>query len=426
MSEIRDFIVNDLKQRMARHSQCMSFVEKVISVLLAEAFSSTAYEIITVAMHGSSSLDAGEALIARLVYAIFITLYAPCMAWMLTKWGPKGFSFTAVIMQAHAKLCPVLLAWGWKDCASQLDTWAGEELWDEFVVASSLTILVVITQAVPAVHKSKAAVAAGGASDTLCARFMTAPSSLMLTLGYVWNVVATWVVGKVQEISDLDFMIQGLYTVIASVIITVVSVLLTTETTSSAVAVDAENLQSGDKKATHSFEDWTGLGHVKFSSTFTAILSFIYAWAFLNLTDDFGFGVMFGCSSYSKCSYQSNFVYAIVISAILPVCSFTLHTWKELEDQSPRLSKAISLQLNAMMLTTGWAWMNFYTTYMTAETSDVEAGHKVMLYIFSSVVIIVMHSIIAFILQRTAEGLLRIHRKQIDVMNKDKENIMSE
>merc|ERR1712232_756233 len=101
---------------------------------------------------------------------------------------------------------------GWKNWASQLDTLAGSEIYDELAVALVLTIMVVAAQMMPCFMRAKNNVGAGGDADTLCARFATLPGNFMLTIGYVWNQVLSWIVGKVQGL-ETDPTYHFLFTI---------------------------------------------------------------------------------------------------------------------------------------------------------------------------------------------------------------------
>lgn len=342
------------------------------------------------------------------------------MGWALTKHARANqSSFIGIALHSHASVCPVLLAWGWKDWASQLDTWAGKKLWHELLVAIILTIFVATPQILPCFQKFKAAVAGGGPSDTLLARYMILPASFLLTLGYTWNVVATWVVGKIQNTQSAPtfhfiFTVQFVYSVIVGVAITVVSVKIV-GFAAKRKAADAEKGE-GETQAMHNARDWVGLEQQNCLQLVPGILAFVYGWALLDAMDDLAFGIMFHCSSYSTCSYQSNFVYAMSVMVAFAGFTFLLDRFREFSQDSPMLCKAVDLQINAMVLTVGWAWINFYTQYMSGASKGSPfdtAEHSVVLYVASDVVILVLHSTAQFILTRTHQGLtLRLQRTQ--------------
>eukprot|EP00440_Ansanella_granifera_P059963 gb/GFBE01064990.1/.p1 GENE.gb/GFBE01064990.1/~~gb/GFBE01064990.1/.p1 ORF type:complete len:427 (+),score=72.48 gb/GFBE01064990.1/:1-1281(+) len=392
-------VTKDLKDKLNHQSHISVFQQKVLAVLLGEVLSSTVYEALSVAMAGSDALTNAQALIARSIYAVAISVYSPVMSWLLSNTHGK-YAFMATVASNHANICPVLLAWGWKNWAAALDTWAGAELWDEIVVAVVLTLLVVAVQAMPCYSKSKAKILAG--EGTLVTRFLVLLSSFGLTLGYVWNTVATYAVGKVQKLESsyhFDFLIQGVYTIIIGTAITVIIVQLKKHGGGPAPTSDVE--AQVEKVAA-----WTGLDAVasNLKSLVCTVLSFIYGWGLLDTSDDFGFGIMFQCSSYSACSYQSNFVYAMIVTGAFAQGSAILNRCKQSEACGPALSQAISLQTNAMVLTVGWAWMNFYSTFMSDATKTVGPGMSVLLYFTCMLVIFMFNSLSNFVLAMAETG----------------------
>jgi len=431
METVKQILIDDLMRQLHRQTQLMAFVEKILCVLLAEAFSSTVYEILSVIIAPNSALTNVQQLIARSIYAVLISIYNPIVGWLLARSAASRQStFLGIAAHSHAALCPVLLAWGWKDWASQLDVVAGPAVWDELVVALVLTFLVVSAQVMPCFKRAKAAVAAaGGESDTLCARFAVLPGCFMLTLGYVWNEVISWIVGKVQGLEPTPsyhflFTIQFAYAVLACIIITVVSVYITKTVEvwkKSFTDVEKAVMHPREVSVVHNLKDWAGLEGAYVVEIVPAILAFVYGWAVLDTADDFGFGVMFSCSSYSACSYQSNFVYAVVCSAGFAIGAMVLHSFKHFEHESALMCKAVALQINAMILTVGWAWMNFYSTIMSDATSKSpfnSAGQKISIYVVSTIVIWLVHAVFQFILQRTNQGLQAKLKKSMEALEK--------
>lgn len=409
MQTIKKVLMDDLHSKLGHSAHIQVFLQKVLAVLLGEVLSSTAYEIITVIMVGDGSMSNAQALIARSIYAVLISIYAPVAECMIKKRVKNPQSFWGCTALSHANICAVLLAWGWKNWAAALDTFAGAELWDEAVIALAMTILVVAAQSAPCFGKNKAAVAAGGDEDTVMARFMVIPASLGLTLGYLWNLVATYFVSKVQALESsyhFDFMIQAVYALIACTSCTV-------------IVCQLKKPRPIENGRSQSVNDWSGLtaapeGHLK--ALTCTVLSFVYGWALLDTCDDWGFGVMFNCSSYSACSYQSNFAYSLAITICFTGTSFLLCRLKDFEPSDSKLSQAVSLQINAMVLTVGWAWMNFYSTIMSDATSGEPAGTKVLEYFSSMLCIVVLHSLSQFIATRTHAGWVRKTNEALETL----------
>lgn len=408
MDKLNGFILQQYQSNLAHRNLMMAFVQNVLSVLLAVACSNTVYQILTVIIPDQPLLD-------RSIYAVLITIYSPLISWLLSKsaWA-KGESFLALGLQFHGQICPVLLAWGWKDWASELDTWAGPELWDELIVALSLTCIVALMQSVPCCKRLQVAVAAGGESDTVLARFVIFPNSLFLTLGYAWNTVATYFVGKVQNLEHgyhFKFGVQAAYSLIAGAAITVIIVRLTRMTAGKEgeIACGTTNDRGIDD-----LHDWAGTFSLTWVKLITRSLSFVYAWAILDTMDDWAFGVMFDCSSYSKCSYQSNFYYSIVVTVFFALGVALLRRWQAFDESRVVLSKAIALQINAMMLTVGWAWMNFYSVYMTSAAKDADDEVMILLYVIVSAQICLFTSIFNYIFHRANLGDIRLYKKIVE------------
>lgn len=412
MDVVRGILLEQIRLRLQSHAQVESFVMKVVCVILAEGLSNTFYRGMTAIIAGDGTMTDLQALIARSMYVAFVTLYAPVVAWVIekTKWIMTGRSFPATSIKLQRKVCPVLLAWGWKDWAAQLDTWAGAELWDEAAVAICLTVVVVVLQTIPVYIQAKRGVAAGGSEDRLIRRIFIFPSSMMLTLGYVWNLVATWFVTQVQDqyhrptddpAYAYQFMVQATYTVVLGILVAVFSVrILLARAESKHVSVDSH---------------WDGPGQTAWSDVALSTMSFVYAWAVLDSCDDWGFGLMFNCTSPTVCSYQSNFVYSCCVTVCFAICAITLNRWQQFEER-PMITTMIGLQINAMILTVGWAWMNFYTVFMSSATQQTRASTAFAVHILVLIVIIVFTSIVMYALESIRRDQTSRSRQQIDAL----------
>jgi hypothetical protein len=315
-------------------------------------------------------------------------------------------------MKLKTKICPVLLAWGWKDWAAQLDKWAGEELWDETAVAVCLTVVVVVLQKLPIYIEAKKGVTAGGSEDNLVRRILIIPGSMMLTLGYVWDMVATWFVNKVQHlIMAVDsqdsgayahkFMAQAVYTLFIGIAITLVSAQIHKSDT--------------EMRGASSDNHWDGPGQTALSDVALSTMAFVYAWAVLRSCDDFGFGLMFNCTSATTCSYQSNFVYSGCVTICFATCATLLNTWQQFNN-GPTLKTMLGLQINAMVLTVGWAWMNFYTVFMSSVTRQIEADTSVVVYLLMLVFIQISTSMVIFVIQSVRRDLTARSKQRIEAL----------
>eukprot|EP00928_Gymnodinium_smaydae_P044802 TRINITY_DN29906_c0_g1_i1.p1 TRINITY_DN29906_c0_g1~~TRINITY_DN29906_c0_g1_i1.p1 ORF type:complete len:452 (-),score=35.33 TRINITY_DN29906_c0_g1_i1:447-1754(-) len=407
--EIAAHITHETKLEIVGQQRLMRFVSKCLTVLLAEGLSNTCYQILEDVMVADGQLDTVQALLARSIYAVLITLYATVMSWVSSKSArAKKTDFLGLCLQLHATVCPVLLAWGWKDWAAALDKWSGPELWDEVVVAISLTLVVAVAQAFPCFRRFKAAVAEGGESDTLLARIVILPSNLGLTLGYVWNMVATYFVQKVQSLNGLHhyvFAIQAAYTLIVGVSVTFTLLAI-------AQRAEKQKSDSSDPGKPDKMYEWGGAVQKTWTDLLCSVLAFVYAWALLDSCDDWAFGVMFGCSGPTACSYQSNFVYAMTITVVFSYFSSVLCTWQQLESENTSLGKAISLQINAMVLTVGWAWMNFYSAWTSHATKGASVLHTMIVYVIVLIFIVVFVALFNFVFQKVSI-VTGARRKQI-------------
>lgn len=406
MSSVSEIALDDLKAKLRHQAHISLFQQKVLAVLLGEVLSSTVYEILSAAMAGDESLSNAQALIARSIYAVLISIYSPAMGWLLSKRSHDKDTFFATVMKNHAAICPILLAWGWKNWAAALETFAGADLWDEVVVALFLTVFVSAAQSAPCFGANKAKIMAGGDEATLMARFMVLPSSFGLTLGYVWNAVTTYFVGKLQQIYPhfvfFNFAIQFTYTFIAAFLCTAMTMQLKNRSSSE----QDPHAASKTDAPLQQLNSWSGLtvAESNLKDLACTVLSFVYGWALLDLCNNFAFNTMFRCSSYSTCSYQSNFAYAFCVTLVFTASSSVLHMCERHADEDAGLMQAIELQIHAMILTVGWAWMNFYSTLMSNATSPAHHGVKVFLYVISLFVIFVFNSVTEFVLQKAHNG----------------------
>lgn len=156
----------------------------------------------------------------------------------------------------------------------------------------------------------------------------------------------------------------------------------------------------------HQLNAWSGLavGESTCKDVTCTILSFVYGWALLDLCNNFAFNAMFGCSSYSTCSFQSNFVYAFCVTMVFSTSCSVLHMCERHTDDHAGLAQAIKLHINAMILTVGWAWMNFYSTLMSDATAMSPPGISILLYVISLLIVFVFNSVTEFILQKAHNG----------------------
>mmetsp|Transcript_1957 Transcript_1957/g.2247 ORF Transcript_1957/g.2247 Transcript_1957/m.2247 type:complete len:97 (+) Transcript_1957:1-291(+) len=76
--------------------------------------------------------------------------------------------------------------------------WTDHPGWDELVTAIVLTLIVAVMELLPCYKRAKAGVDAGGASDSLSARYKTLPSYFVLAIGRLWNEFITWPISELQ------------------------------------------------------------------------------------------------------------------------------------------------------------------------------------------------------------------------------------
>jgi len=432
MGKTELFILQELYQREKLHNLQVGFAQKVLNVLLAEAVSNTFFQFLLVWLDSSDGM-----LAARTLYAVLISIFAPMVSLSLAKSQiTKGVTFLAITMSLVGKICPVLLAWAWKDWAKQLDSWAGTGLWDEVSVAVALTIIVAAAQATPCYARAQHAVKSGE-NDTLWARMAVLPGNLGLTLGFVWNMVARYFVGEVQEWEsaqnwEYQFLVQFVYTVVFGLFAAFVTTVLHRQRTARAAHVDAEKTEANtdhgevehatqsSKQLNDMMHDWSN--HMAgWIPQLLSILSFIYAWAFLDLSDAWGLGVICWCESSSACSYQNNFLYALATTVACTYSAKMLHACQQAIDSSGFIANVISLQLNAMMLTVGWTWMNFYTGYMDYVTRHDESNSAavVMTYITVLFVLTVAIAKVNYVFQRACIALAKYSERMMEELEKD-------
>jgi hypothetical protein len=403
-------MLDDITVQHGRNALVMSFVQKVISVLLAEAFSNTAYTALLIL------IGQDQQLVARTIYAVFVTIYSPFMAWLITNKCScaQGASFLATSLQLHATICPVFVAWGWKDWVNQVHDKTGSHQGEDLILASSATLIVICLQALPCFGRYQKVVASGGKESTLLARYATLPATLNLTCGFCWKVAATRPIDNLQDeykSFGYKFSIQMAYAVVTGVVAIALNICGGNRNKAKSLR-EIEKTHEEKESHHHAFgfhafgeNDGTmSFGRTCLNCIMT-IMAFVYAWAFLDSVDDFSFGLMFRCLSYAKCSQEANFATALVVTTALIPSAIVMHKCREHETFD--LTTVINLQLNAMMLTVGWMWMNWYTVLMDLLTHKAEGGMKIMMYSQVLAVFSVFTSALYFIFKRTDIGLTK-------------------
>lgn len=430
-------IIDDIRTRHENHVLVMSYIQKVISVLLSEALSNTVYECCR------AVLGEEHKLLSRTLYAVFVTLYSPFIAWFIAHSRcAKGESFLAMSLRLHGSLCPVLLAWGWKDWADQLHDEPGEHPFlRDIGIAVTLTFTVIILQSVPCFSRSRQAIAKGGTYDTLLARYATVPASLGLTAGYCWNLVSTYYLDAIEKLAkgyDFAFTVQMVHALILGAAASAVSIYVRNfDARNAPIVAKAADVEKAQDETNHHAvkhdthwrfrprtmttyvtdiaSNWTGSLHQTSLHCMTTIMSFQYAWAFLDTMDAFALGLMFECQSYSQCSQQVNFLIALVFTTFFVPIARVLDQCKEYGGKDHvQLNTMISLQMNALMLSNGWSWMHWYSTLMSHFVSRAPSeGVRVILYIQTFLVFLVFTSIIYFIFERLEIGWTTHYEKVI-------------
>jgi hypothetical protein len=369
-----------------------------------EAFSNTVYGILLICI----GKEKDRQLLCRTIYALFVTFYSPLIAWLITKTCANKTSYLAMCLQFHALICPVMLAWGWKDWADAFHAAEFNGIVPDVILACSATLLIVFLQALPCFGRYQKAMAIGGEQFTLLASYATVPASLNLTVGYCWNLVATHPVGKIKELHhdyDYIFTVQLVYALLVGAL-------------AGAAAIYGQHTDSAIPRysttAPHIEVD-TGAADIQgFTDSIVrttlhcgvTIMSFVYAWAFLHAADEFGFGVMFRCASAGKCSQQNNLIHAVILTAFLIPSAILLHKCKEFGTHV--VKTIIGLQTRAMVLAVGWFWMNWYLTFMSYVNSHYHTDTADILnYVKVLVMFLILTSLVYFAFQRTHIGMTK-------------------
>lgn len=108
-------------------------------------------------------------------------------------------------------------------------------------------------------------------------------------------------------------------------------------------------------------------------------LSFVYAWALLNTLDELVFGCMLGCGTPTQCTYQSNLAYAVIITVLFANVDNFLKSDPNKDVVTRSVEK--SMRVTAMFLTTGWAWMNYFTVFVNTTTPGASRSHVGVVYV---------------------------------------------
>jgi len=396
---------HEKKVRTLHDTTQQEFQEKVTVVILAEIMQTTFQEYVRLIVgRGNDNVDPDVELVVQTIYLSLITAIMPAVGWHLRK--NLGESATGDSLKLVSRSCPVLIAWGLKSFVQQLQAviakhsglHPGDDFWFEIGVAGCMTVFVWAVSRTQMFEQHTAAVAKGGATDTLFARYATIPASLGLTVGYCWNLVATFWITKWQGNvnSDLHFTeIQAVYSTCVFVGVKYATFKLT-QYSVARQKKKKEMIEAGE--APSGFDNDVSVS-VK---VLTTILSFVYAWALLDILDDLFFTMLYGCradrpttasehrvtatmdrlvkeaqtGASSSCSYQSNFIFSTISTMLfVGIVAFL----KAGDPGDPMEATSIQLQVNAMTLTVSWAWMNFFLAILSQSTTT-EEGWLVCVY----------------------------------------------
>lgn len=352
-------------------------MERCAATAVAWMTSQTVYSLVTLAVGRGSSLSKVEYLIARAAYAGLAAIACPLVSWVLRREarGEVEVSLPKDFLELARASYPFVLAWAWKDCVQALLAVTGDMWWDTLLVAVGFIAILTAAELAPCYRFHKASIQAGGSAETIYARFAVLPESLALALGYSWKRVATHWISRLQATGGcspacmpvLAFLIQAAYYVVARTVI----IYLTTKYSEWSAARKREAGQADDECILSTMEHHAADIEETSAELFISAMSFVYAWALSDTLNEFYFNLLQGCPSASKCSYQSNFVFALVIT-VAATQSVTLLKY---ENRTHPWGKSYqALQVTALSLTVTWSWMGYMATTISSIQDDIRNG----------------------------------------------------
>mmetsp|Transcript_58379 Transcript_58379/g.104894 ORF Transcript_58379/g.104894 Transcript_58379/m.104894 type:complete len:441 (-) Transcript_58379:219-1541(-) len=358
----------------ARSAQLTTFFEKCLATAVAWITSQTAYELIVLRFFNGKV--GYELVIARLIYALLATMAFPGVAWLVRGSTTAGETLWKDYLKLLGQALPIMIAWAWKDFVSQVIDNFGNKFYAEISLAVGLTALIAVLQFLPCFSWAAKSVKEGGDSDTILARYCIVAGQLALALGYAWNSAATWIVGKIQEKTETpvqSFLVQLAYLFLITKLIAAA----TRFWQSKAAKVAGASVDSTKADLTSSPSGRTVTEAIamadKFGDLTICSAAFVYGWGLLNTLDQMWFTLIHGCTSSTSCTALSNLEY----SAGLSVLFSHLISHHEVGSGDKIIS---SLRVNAMSLTVGWAWMNFFNVSISNATGGQGGWDLVLAY----------------------------------------------
>ncbi|CAE8698981.1 unnamed protein product [Polarella glacialis] len=357
----------------AQSAVSTTFFEKCLSTAVAQITSRAAYELIVFGFFKGKFGD--DTVIARLIYALFATIVFPGVAWLIRGNRTAGETWWKDYLKLLGQALPIMIAWAWKDFVSQVIGNLGNKFYAEISLAVGLTVFVAILQFLPCFSWATKSVNEGGDSDTILARYCIVAGQVALALGYAWNQVATWLVGRVQEKTQTP--IQSFLAQLAYLFLITSLIAAATRFWQSKAAKVAEELadrSSADPTTSTSSHTVTEARAIadKFGDLTISSSAFVYGWGLLDTLDQLWFTLINGCTSSTSCTAPSNLIYSVGLSII-----FSYLTAYQLGSDDKIIS---SLRDNAMALTVGWAWMNFFNVSISNATDGKGGWNLVLAY----------------------------------------------
>mmetsp|Transcript_1553 Transcript_1553/g.3287 ORF Transcript_1553/g.3287 Transcript_1553/m.3287 type:complete len:507 (+) Transcript_1553:90-1610(+) len=403
--ELKGGVVNSVATVLTRHTKSSrtvaAFVNKSMATVAAWMLAQTCFLMITHPMKRLKLEEKVSNLACRIIYAVAMSCIVPLILWLLQK--PSNIRNMVLKDQASLinMVAPMCYAWAWKDVIAailrlQSQTEHPEEYW-AIAVATAIVAIVVDTLLYhcPAVRRAIKATTATTAKDgeytstvSFCQFLLSMPKSLGLAIGYAWNTVLSYPASELKQkvIARLfKFMLQVVYFLIVTFIITTAfkwwhsADSVEQQRKDKDEADDAPHAEKGDHHkhtldvsqhaklnlAQRIKEEESKMVHAAGQNFMTA-LTFVFAWAQLDLVNDFFFAYLMNCASPTVCSYQSNIGFASAITLVFTRWSFILTSEKR---NSAWNQASAELTNMALSLNVGWAWSNYCSTAIASAVS---------------------------------------------------------
>lgn len=377
----------ELEQQAHNEAVLKCFVERVMTTILAWVSSSMIFSVLALPMREKQVIKPHQAALCQFIYVLLISVFLPAVAFKLRNEAgkTKGNSIKDSFLKLAAAAVPMILLWGWMDLAEKLMVdWEDKSGISEKLVVDNLLMSVgliafcaVVAISPPYIRAHKA-IKAKDAGDSILARYIyLLPYSLTLATAACIFSVAGWLVGNLTKDFQKDlwndipntvcnYLVLLVPCLIVMILVTVVALAWSlksaafSEDVKSIPRTDADSEGAKADKYTAFFQRSVEI-ELFSGDILVAGCSFVYALCLKAILTTFFYSMLYTCGA--ACSYPPKFLYAVSISYI----SFCIVKLLKSSHRNAPWGKALhSMQILALSLVTGWAWLDIVTAWVVA------------------------------------------------------------